>query len=179
MTQRIVTLAALAALTLGALTDRSAPAGEKTRGLTDQQFVERASAMDLAEIKLGKIALKNAAGPEAKQFARRMIADHTKSSMELLKIAGPKGLQPSEQPDNKHQALASKMATMKGAAFDRAYLKHMVMDHQKAVSLYQAQARRGQDQDIKAFAAKTLPVVREHLKMARELAGKEGSGEGH
>jgi len=68
MTQRIVTLAALAALTLGALTDRSAPAGEKTRGLTDQQFVERASAMDLAEIKLGKIALKNAAGPEAKQF---------------------------------------------------------------------------------------------------------------
>jgi len=179
MTRRALILAALATLVLGTLSDRSAPARERTERLSDQQFVMLASAMDLAEIKLGKIALKNASRPEVKQFAEKMIADHTKSSMELLKVAGKKGLQPAQQPDNKHQALASEMATLKGAAFDRAYLKHMVMDHKMAVALFDAQARQGEDQDLKAFAADTLPVVRRHLKMAEELAGKEGGGGGH
>jgi len=179
MIQRILSVAALVILAWGVLPDHYVPAQEKPMALTPQMFVEMASAMDLAEIQLAKMALKNASRPEVKQFASRMITDHTMSSAELLKIVGPKGLQPSEQPDNKHQALITRLATLKGAEFDGAYLQHMVMDHQMAVSLYQAQTQQGKDPQLRAFAAKTLPIVQEHLKLAEKLARKEGGTKHH
>jgi len=174
MTRRALTLAALAALFLGTLSDRSAPAQERTEGLTDQQFVMLASAMDVAEIKLGKIALKNASRPEVKQFAEKMIADHTKSSKELLSIVNKKAgmYKPATTMDPKHEAAAAKLAMLKGAAFDRAYMKQMVADHKEMVALFQGQADNGKDEDLKAFAEKYLPGVQKHYKMAQQIAAK-------
>ncbi|HKG20643.1 MAG TPA: DUF4142 domain-containing protein, partial [Blastocatellia bacterium] len=77
----------------------------------------------------------------------------------------------------KHQALVSKLSGLSGAEFDREYMRQMVKDHSDAVELFQKEASRGKDADLKGFAAKTLPALQEHLRMARELAGKtDGSG---
>lgn len=43
----------------------------------------------------------------------------------------------------------------------------MVDDHQKAVTLFQKQAKHGESQELEDFAGKTLPTLEEHLKMAR------------
>ena len=132
--------------------------------LTDAQFVKKASASDLAEINLAQIALQQTQSADVKDFAQRMVKDHTTSTKKLLAIAGKKALIPAAQMDEKHQATAEKLLSLKGVDFDRTYIKHMVMDHKEAVALYKSQANYGKDEDLKTFAAKTLPVIQQHLK---------------
>ena len=62
-----------------------------------------------------------------------------------------------------------------GAEFDREFMGQMVKDHDKTVALFERQAQSGSDAELKGFAAKTLPTLREHAQMARELAAKVGA----
>jgi len=149
--------------------------GRALQGLTDEKFVMMASAMDLAEINLGRVAVQHATNAEVKQFGQKMVADHTKSSKELLTVISKKqGLTPATRMDSEHQALLDKLAQLKGADFDQMYMMHMAQDHKKAVALFQHQSKEGKDEDVKAFASKTLPVIQEHLKMAERLAHGAG-----
>jgi len=150
--------------------------GSETQPVTDAQFAQLASASDLAEINLGNIAKKQADSADVKQFAERMVADHTKSSKMLIQIANKKGLTVASQMDAQHQALAAKLVAMKGSEFDRAYMKHMVMDHKKAVALFQSATSSVKDGDLRAFATKTLPIIQEHFKMAQQISGKLTTG---
>jgi len=147
--------------------DKGAPSFE---GLTDAQFVMKASASDLAEINLGNFAAERAASSQVKQFGQKMVNDHKKSSKELLTIVGNKqNLAPAKKMDAKHEAVLEKLVAIKGVEFDKAYMMHMVMDHKTAVGLFQHQAKNGKDEDLRAFAAKTLPVIQEHLRLAQQI----------
>jgi len=57
---------------------------------------------------------------------------------------------------------------LQGAAFDRAYMDAMVKDHETDVREFQTESKSGSDPEIKAWAAKTLPTLEEHLRVARE-----------
>jgi putative membrane protein len=105
-----------------------------------------------------------------------MVTDHTKANQELTTLAQAKHLPVATELDQKHQALAEKLATLQGAAFDRAYLAGQVADHAQTVRLFTTEAREGHDAELKAFAAQTLPTLQEHLRMVRALAPKQ-SGE--
>jgi putative membrane protein len=76
--------------------------------------------------------------------------------------------------DRQHQETAETLAKLQGANFDREFMRHMVTDHEKAVRLFAAQAQDGTDAELKAFAAKTLPTLQEHLRMAQTLAQQQG-----
>jgi putative membrane protein len=41
--------------------------------------------------------------------------------------------------------------------------------HLESLAVYQRQAQLGQDPDLKAFAAKTVPIVQNHLQVAGNL----------
>ncbi len=175
MKQRIPVLGSLAAVAGCLALVWSAPAGERGtagKALTDAQFAQFASANDLAEINLSKIAVAQASSPEVKQFAQRMLTDHTKSSKMLIMIANKQGLALAPRMDEKHEMLMKKMAGLKGPEFDREYMKHQVMGHKKAASIFQAQAANGRDPELKAFAAKVLPTIQHHMKTAEEINGK-------
>jgi putative membrane protein len=45
----------------------------------------------------------------------------------------------------------------------------MVRDHEKAIRLFESEAKHGQNRDLREFASKMIPTLREHLKIAREL----------
>ena len=66
---------------------------------------------------------------------------------------------------------------MTGADFDKAYMSDMVSDHKEDISDFKKEANGGKDADIKAFAAKTLPTLEDHLKMAQQTndAVKKGA----
>lgn len=146
---------------------------QKQDKLTDRQFVEKASAGNLAEIKLGKLASERAGEAEVKKFGQRMVDDHTKANQELMTIASQKGMTPSAKPEAKHQEVENKLSKLQGAEFDRAYLMHMVKSHEMSAELHANQAKSGQDAELRAFAAKVLPTVKDHLQMARDLS-KQG-----
>jgi len=132
----------------------------------DRAFAEKAAAGGAAEVEGGKVAEQRAANDKVKQFGARMAQDHAKANDELKQIASGKGLQLPSAPDAQHQHEMARMQKLSGAAFDQAYMDHMVKDHKKDVAEFRKQASAGKDPDLKAFAAKTLPTLEEHLKLA-------------
>jgi putative membrane protein len=138
----------------------------------DRAFAEKAAAGGAAEVEGGKVAEQRAANDKVKQFGARMVQDHGKANDELKQIAAGKGLQLPSAPDAHNQQEMARMQKLSGAEFDRAYMEHMVKDHKKDIAEFQKQASSGKDPEIKAFAAKTLPTLQEHLKMA-EAANAE------
>jgi putative membrane protein len=72
----------------------------------------------------------------------------------------------------KHQRIISKLNALSGSDFDKEYMDMMVEDHQKAVALFERQAARGGDADIKSWASGKVPALREHLQLAREVESK-------
>jgi Predicted outer membrane protein len=139
----------------------------------DRDFVIDAAMGGLEEVELGQIAAQKGTSEAVKQFGQRMVDDHSKANTELMTLAQSKGITLPTALDEKHQKDVTKLSAMSGADFDRAYSKMMLSDHTKDVSEFEKQSTKGTDPDLKAFAAKTLPTLQEHLQMAKALPGNE------
>jgi len=131
----------------------------------------------LAEVELGKMAAQKASNSQVKQFAQKMVTDHSAANDKLTAIAqqqnlkpeGTKGTPPLE-PDKDAKAKSEQLAQMSGPDFDRAYMKQMVEDHQKTVGLFRQEIDTGKSEQVKGLAKEMLPTIEEHLKMARSLS---------
>lgn len=146
-----------------------APASGTRLSPADQQFVQDASQADATEIAASKIALKNSSDPHVKKFAQQMIADHTKLSHAMAALVSKKGFTTTPSADT---ALVGKLQTLKGSAFDQAYVEQIGVEaHQRAVDLFQQESQSGTDAQLKAAAAHALPTIKHHLAMAQQLAG--------
>jgi putative membrane protein len=147
-----------------------------SRASGDSAFAMKAAQANMAEVELGKLAQQKAMSDEVKQFAQRMVDDHSKSLAELKSIATKKNVTLPTEIDAEHKNLSEKLSKMSGAAFDRAYIQAMVDGHRKVAADFRKESQSGSDADVKAFAAKTLPTVEEHLKHAEKVnSGHSGS----
>lgn len=147
-------------------------AGDKVVTGGDLAFMNDAAPGGMAEVELGQMAAKQAQSNEVKQFGARMAADHTKAGDELKQLASQKKVTlPAEMTPKQKEAM-EKLAQLKGADFDRAYVMEMVADHEKDVTAFDATAKGATDADVKNYAAKTLPTLKEHLKMIQGIAAK-------
>lgn len=135
-------------------------------------FVKRASAAGIAQMRFGLIAAQQAADPDVRRFGKRMIDDHGSANAVLKDLADRKAIQVAADMDEQHRALANKLEHIRGPEFDRVYLKAQVKDHEEMVALFEAQAQRGLDADFRAFAERMLPILRDQLEAARELRDK-------
>jgi putative membrane protein len=142
----------------------------------DRKFVMEAAMGGMKEVELGRLAVERGASDAVKQFGQRMVDDHSRANSELMQLVSSKGVTLPTALDAKHQAVVAKWSQLSGEAFDRAYAKEMVKDHNKTLALFQREATRGTDADLKAFAQKTLPALQEHLSMARALPNGSGNG---
>jgi putative membrane protein len=172
---RALLTAALCGATMGAswAQGTAPPTGGAATGAAaamsqgDKKFIEDAAAGGMAEVELGKLAEQRASNPQVKQYGARMVQDHGKANDELKSLASAKGVQlPAALPKSKQNDL-DKMGKLTGADFDKAYMKHMVDDHKHNVTMFEKQSKSGQDGDLKAWAAKTLPTLREHEQLAQ------------
>jgi uncharacterized surface protein with fasciclin (FAS1) repeats/predicted outer membrane protein len=136
----------------------------------DQKFMMMAAMGGMAEIEMARLALQKSASDSVKQYAQKMIDDHTMVGDELRQLASMKGVTLTMQPDAKHMSMMAKMQKLLGMEFDMMYVKEAgVKAHEKMEKLYMKESMSGMDMDAKAFAAKTLPAVRMHLQMARDM----------
>lgn len=133
----------------------------------DRKFVEEAARGGMAEVEAGKLAQKQAAAAPVKAFAEQMVADHTKANDQLAQIAMTKGIEVPTEADRSHKRSLEKMGKLQGAEFDREYMKTMVADHKKTVSLFEKESKSGKDPELKKFAATLLPDLQKHLQMAQ------------
>jgi putative membrane protein len=140
-----------------------------------QVFVTRVATGGMAEVEMGKLASGKASSPDVKKFAEQMVSDHTKANEELDRIASGKSLKTPRTLDPEHKTEFDTLATKTGADFDRAYVKAQVVGHDKMQQLLSNEAKTGTDSELKAFAEKTLPTVRQHYQMAKDLETKVGT----
>jgi putative membrane protein len=158
-------------LTLG-LTAVGARAADDAR-INDSAFVRKASGAGIAEIKAGEIATQRANDAKVKAFAQRVIDDHTRANKELERLASRKGWTLSNTIDEKCQKELDKLSSTTAQEFDRTYMEGQLKAHEEAVKLFQSESENGQDADLKAWAGKILPTLREHLQMAKEACEKK------
>jgi putative membrane protein len=142
----------------------------KSNSGADRQFVMEAAVGGLAEVALGQMAGEKAESDQVKQFGQRMVTDHGKANDELKTLAQNKGMTLPANVDAKHKATQDRLSKLSGAAFDRAYMQEMLNDHRKDVNEFRKESQSGKDPDVKAWAAKTLPTLEEHLQMAQSAS---------
>jgi putative membrane protein len=131
--------------------------------LADTAFANKAAVGGMAEVALGKMAAGKAFSTKVKAFGSMMVMDHGKANAELTAIAQKKNITLPAGLDAEHQAKSDSLSKLSGKDFDKAYVSGMVADHKKTLALMQAEAQSGTDPDLKAFAAKTAPIVQHHL----------------
>jgi putative membrane protein len=135
-----------------------------------QDFVTLAAIGDMYKIEASRLAQEKGGDP-SKSFAEHAIEDHTRTSTELKAIVSS-GSAKVEMPtalDSSHQRKLDKLKGATGREFDREYVSQQVSAHQAAVSLFTRYSRDGSHPDLKRWAARTLPMLQEHLRMAQDL----------
>jgi putative membrane protein len=155
------------AITAIAITFAAGSAMAQQLSPQDKTFATKAAAGGQAEVMMGQLAEKNGSSQQVKQFGQRMVQDHTQANQELMVIARSQNLTLPTTPDAKDRSTEERLSNMKGQAFDTAYIQDMVQDHQEDIADFQKEAQNGQDPALKAFAQKYLPVLQQHLQMAK------------
>lgn len=142
----------------------------------DREFMVKAAQGGMAEVQFAQIATKRASSSAVKQYAQRMIQEHTKANNELMALAKAKGVTLPKSIGAKNRELKKRLSTLSGTRFDRQYMREAgVKGHEEQARLFERQVQGGQNPDVKAFARKTLPVVQMHLQEAERVTGARAS----
>ncbi len=140
-----------------------------TRPVTDASFAKEAAEGGMAEVKLGQLAEDKGASQQVKDFGKRMVDDHSKADDQLKSAASSDKIALPDKLNTKEQAEYDRLSKLSGTAFDRAYARDMLRDHETDVAAFRREANDGKDASIKNFASQTLPTLQDHLKTARQM----------
>jgi putative membrane protein len=133
-----------------------------------QDFVTKVAIGDMFEVQSSKLASQKG-NAEVKSFAQRMVKDHTKTTQELKGLVGKAKAKLPTAMDADHQQKLAKLQKAGGNEFNSMYATMQVQAHVEAVKLFEGYANAGDDAQLKAWAAKTLPALKEHLEHAKKL----------
>jgi putative membrane protein len=151
-----------------AATAKSRPA------MGDAHFAKEAAQGGMAEVKLGQLAEEKGSSASVKSFGKRMVDDHSKAGDKLKEVASRESITLPNDLSAKDQATYDRLSKLNGAAFDRAYARDMVKDHETDVAAFQKEANGGKTDSLKSFASETLPTLQDHLKQAKEMMKNVG-----
>lgn len=140
-----------------------------TLSTSDATFMTVAARGGMAEVQMAQLAERNGRSAAVKRFARRMMEDHGQANQAMAALAQRKQVTPPESIGADQQQIYDRLAKLRGAAFDRAYAAAMVEDHQEDLQLFRTEAADGTDPEVKAMAARHVPILQEHLRMAQAL----------
>lgn len=149
--------------------------------LTDEVFVRDAAEGSMAEVKLGQLAEEKAQAPEVKNFAKRMVEEHSKALEEIKQLGSKEGINMPTDISHKDAETYNRLSKLSGPEFDRAYSQEMVKDHQKDIAEFKKGETSAQKPDVKEFAQKTLPTLQSHLELAQHMqahVSREGMSKG-
>lgn len=140
---------------------------EDTEIEDDTQWAVAVADMGMMEVEASKLALERATTPAVKQFAQTMIDDHSKANDELKGLAGQKNISLPAVLSDKSQKKYNDLMEKTGKDFEDAYTDCMVKDHKEAVDKFKKQAEKGEDADLKSWAAGKVATLEHHLEMAK------------
>lgn len=136
----------------------------------DQKIVIDMAQANMAEIESAKMAQGKTQNDQVKTFAQQMIDDHTKALTDVQQLATAKGVTLPAEVDQRHKAMADKLAALSGDAFDKAYMAQCgVAEHKKVHAMLASAEKKAKDPDLKALAGRMQPTVEQHMKAAQQM----------
>jgi putative membrane protein len=135
----------------------------------DRLFIYLLGTGGMAEVEGARAANKQASSAAIKDFARRMVQDHTKANEQLAGLAKAARVPLPNALDPDHQAQRAELDKLNGRDFDLAYMQQQLVEHQKTATILQWEIASGQDAELQRFAMDTLPAVLEHLGMVQAI----------
>jgi putative membrane protein len=155
---------------IGAGLSFAPPVSSANLSSQDKKFLMDAAKGNMMEVHMGQAGLEHGTSDPVKTLSRRLVDDHTKAGQEVMDLAKQKGVTlPAESP-----SMPGSLTSKTGAAYDKAFAKMAVTDHEKDIAEFEKEASSGTDPDVKEWANKTLPTLRAHLDLAKaaEAANK-------
>lgn len=138
---------------------------------TDRAFVAEAANNGLAEVEAARLVAARSDNPRVKDLAQQMEKERASINEELKRIASEKGIEMPSTIGGEPRGQLSRLTTLSKPEVDQAFVRDFGIEaHRQAIGLFERQAREGQDPELKAFAERTLPKLREHLSEAEEVA---------
>jgi putative membrane protein len=133
-------------------------------------FVPLAASANLFEIESSQLALQRSQAVPVKDFANRMVTDHTLAAAKMKQaLSEAKIPAPPETLNAKDQTVLGNLKIAKGAAFNKAYIEAQYNAHVEAVTLFTAYAKNGDNPRLKALASELLPTLQGHLDHITKL----------
>jgi putative membrane protein len=154
----------------------AAPAG----AVTDPQIADIVVAANEVDIKAGELAQSQGTDPRVKEFAQRMITDHTGVNQAATELVTRLGVTPEPNPVSQQlrqggEQNRNHLQGLSGADFDRAYIGHEVDYHQQVLdAIDQTLIPNAQNPELKALLEQTRPAIAAHLQHAKEIQGSLG-----
>jgi putative membrane protein len=147
------------------------PTGEPAAGASaDESFAKQMAQSDFAEVEMGRLAEKKSTTEKILAFAREMIEAHTKDNQQLQSVVTTIGISVPSALSESDAAMLQQLEALSGQAFDEAYVRSQVTEHQRVQALLQQELSGGTNAQLKAYAQEALPVINHHLRTAQELA---------
>jgi putative membrane protein len=147
----------------------------QAEGPTDPQIAAIVVTANQVDIDAGKLALKRAHAREVREFAQRMITDHTgvnKSAVDLvtkLKVT-PEDNATSQSLKSGGEQNVKNLKTLKGAAFDKAYVDHEVAYHEQVLGAVDTVLiPNASNAELKALLVQVRPAFVAHLEHAKKI----------
>jgi putative membrane protein len=134
----------------------------------DEKFMMEAANGGMMEVQLGKWAHERGMSEQVKMLGHHMMEDHQKANDQLKELAMKKNVTLPDSVDNDTKDKIKKLMDKKGKDFDKEYASMMVSDHKDDIKMFEEASDNAKDQDVKDWAAATLPTLRMHLDMAQK-----------
>lgn len=143
----------------------------------ERAFVAEAAQSGMAEVEASRVVAERAADAAVKSYAQQLEREHTSANGELQRIAGDKGITLPTAVDTAAKEQLDRLRGQSAPQLERSFVQDFGVDaHARAIQLFERQAREGQDPDLRSFAERTLPRLREHLAMAQQLQARKPAG---
>jgi len=123
------------------------------------------------EVQSSQIARQKGLSAAHEPFAERMIADHGRANDELEEIARRKGVEVPAALMPRHQEQIDELRELSGSALETRYHEQQMTAHDESIRLFEDASKNLSDADLKAFATKTLPTLRQHKQMMQDEHG--------
>jgi len=170
--------------TSGASSSESGKSGSGKLSRADERLMMEAAQANIAEINAGNLAQQKSQNDEVKNFAQKMVDDHTKALDDLKKIADAKGATLPTEANREQKSMENKLSALSGEKFDKQYIDQAgKRAHRDTHRLLQRISTRASDDELKSYAKNVISTVEEHQQLAKETsnslstsAGKSGAG---
>jgi len=152
-----------------------AAATASAQAINDAQIASIVVTANQVDIDAGKLAQKTSGNTEVKQFAERMVTDHTGVNKSAVELATRLKVTPQDNPTSQSLKAGgdSNLATLKGlkgAAFDKAYVDHEVAYHEQVLSAIDTTLIPcAKNEELKALIVKVRPAFVAHLEHAKMI----------